>query len=55
MPGQLPSAGVVQCQKDYHTIKKAAKEKITALVGHDVTVGTRKSGSLKWKVIAIVG
>jgi hypothetical protein len=31
---------------------KAAKEKIVALVGHNVTVGTRKSGSMKWKVIA---
>ncbi len=51
MPGQLPSAGAVQ-QKDYHSIKKAAIEKIVALVGQDVTVATRKNGSMKWKVIS---
>jgi hypothetical protein len=51
MPGQLPSAGAVQ-QKDYHSIKKAAIEKIAALVGQDVTVATRKNGTMKWKVIS---
>lgn len=52
MPGQLPSAGAVQPSKDYHQLKAAAKEKIAALVGHEVTVGTRKNGSMKWKVIS---
>lgn len=52
MPGQLPSsAGDVILSKDYHSVKKAAKEKIAALVGQEVTVGTRKNGSMKWKVV----
>jgi hypothetical protein len=52
MPGQSPSPGAVQPSKDYHQLKAAAKEKIAALVGHEVTVGTRKNGSMKWKVIS---
>jgi hypothetical protein len=47
-----PSAGAVQPSKDYHQLKAAAKEKIAALVGHEVTVGTQKNGSMKWKVIS---
>jgi len=51
MPGQLPTAE--QCiVKDCHSIKKAANEKISALVGHEVTLGTRRSGSMKWKVVS---
>jgi hypothetical protein len=53
MPGQLPTAAEKSSAKDYHSIKKAAKEKVAALVGHDVTVGTRKNGSMKWKVVAL--
>jgi hypothetical protein len=52
MPGQLPTAAEQSSIRDYQTIKKAAKEKVAALVGHEVTVGTRKNGSMKWKVIA---
>jgi hypothetical protein len=52
MPGQLPTAAEQSSIRDYQTIKRAAKEKVAALVGHEVTVGTRKNGSMKWKVIA---
>jgi hypothetical protein len=52
MPGQLPTAAEQSSARDYHSIKKAAKEKVAALVGHEVTVGTQKNGSMKWKVIA---
>ena len=52
MPGQLPTASEQSSVKDYHSIKKAAKEKVAALAGHEVTVGTWKNGSMKWKVIA---
>jgi len=38
IPGQLPTAEQ-STVKDYHSIKKAAKDKIASLVGHDVTVG----------------
>jgi hypothetical protein len=41
MPGQLPKAADA-VQKDYHSIKKAAKEKIAALVGTEVSVVTKK-------------
>ena len=37
--------------KDYHSIKKAAKEKIAALVGTQVTVTSRKNGCLAWTVV----
>jgi hypothetical protein len=50
MPGQLPTAEQ-SIVKDYHSIKKAAK-KNSALVGHEVTVGTQSSGSMKWKVVS---
>jgi hypothetical protein len=49
MPGQLPTAAEQSTTRDYHNIKKAAKEKVAALAGHEVTVGT---WSMKWKVIA---
>jgi hypothetical protein len=52
MPGQLPSAGTEVLAKDYQSVKKAAKDIISALVGKEVTVRTRKNGSMKWKVIA---
>ena len=50
MPGQLPTAEQ-STVKDYHSIKKAAKDKITSLVGHDVTVGNWSSGNMTWKVV----
>ncbi len=37
MPGQLPTAAEQSSTRDYHSIKKAAKEKVAALVGHEVT------------------
>jgi hypothetical protein len=40
MPGQLPTAAEQSTVRDYHNIKKAAKEKVAALAGHEVTVGT---------------
>jgi hypothetical protein len=42
MSWQLPSARAVQPSKDYHQLKAAAKEKMASLVGHEVTVRTRK-------------
>ncbi len=53
MPCQLPTAAEQSSVRDYHSNKKAAKEKVAALVGHDVTIGTRKNGSMKWKVIVM--
>ncbi len=50
MPGQLPTAEQ-STVKDYHSIKKSAKEKIAGLAGHEVTVGTRSSGTMTWKVV----
>jgi hypothetical protein len=50
MPGQLPTAAAATV-KDYHSIKKAAKEKVAALVGTEVTVTSRKNGSMTWKVV----
>jgi hypothetical protein len=41
MPGQLPTAANAS-QKDYHSIKKATKGKIAALVGTEVSVVTKK-------------
>jgi len=38
MPGQLPSAGTEVLAKDYQTVKKAAKDKISALVCEEVTI-----------------
>jgi hypothetical protein len=53
MPVQLPTAAEQSSMRDYHSIMKAAKEKFAALVGHEVTVGMQKNGSMKWKVIAM--
>jgi hypothetical protein len=50
MPGQLPTAEQ-STVKDYHSIKKGAKEKIAGLVGHEVTVGNQSSGNMTWRVI----
>jgi hypothetical protein len=50
IPGQLPTAEQ-STVKDYHSIKKAAKEKIAGLVGHEVTVGNQSSGNMTWRVI----
>ena len=50
MPGQLPKAADA-VQKDYHSIKKAAKEKIAALVGTEISVVTKKNGTMKWTVV----
>jgi hypothetical protein len=45
MPGQIPTAAAAAASvKDYHSIKKAAKEKIAALVGTEVSVATKKLG-----------
>lgn len=52
MPGQLPSGDALP--KDYSAAKKAAQEKIAALVGHEVTVTSRTMGTIKWKVVASV-
>jgi hypothetical protein len=38
MPGQLPIAEQ-STVKDYHSIKRASREKIAGLVGHEVTMG----------------
>jgi hypothetical protein len=37
--------------KDYPSIKKAAREKVAALVGTQVTVTSRKNGCLAWTVV----
>ncbi len=50
MPGQLPTEASATV-KDYHSIEKAVKEKIAAHVGSEVTVTSRKNGSLTWKVV----
>ena len=50
MPGQLPTAATA-VTKDYHSVKKAAKEKISALVGTEVPVTSRKNGTIIWKVV----
>jgi hypothetical protein len=41
MPGQLQTATTASV-KDYHSFKKAAKEKVVALVGTEVTVTSKK-------------
>jgi hypothetical protein len=51
MPGQLPTAAEQTSAKDYHSIKKAAKEKVAALLGREVTMSTKSNGSMKWKVV----
>jgi hypothetical protein len=50
MPGQLPTAEAA-VQKDYHSVKKAAIEKIAALVGEEVSIESRKHGNIIWKVV----
>jgi hypothetical protein len=50
MPGQLPVHE--QIRRDYHSVKKAAKERIAAMVGQEVIEGSRKNGSMKWTVIS---
>jgi hypothetical protein len=50
MPGQLPTEK--EQPKDYTAIKKLAKEKIAAMVGQEVTVSSKSSGAITWKVIA---
>jgi hypothetical protein len=50
MPGQLPTEASATV-KDYYSIKKAAKEKIAALVGTEVTVTSRKNCSLTWNLL----
>jgi hypothetical protein len=39
MPGQLPTAKQ-STVKDYHSIKRAAKERIVALIGQEVAIST---------------
>jgi hypothetical protein len=41
MPGQLPTEAAATV-KDYTTIKKAAKEKVLALVGTEVSVVSKR-------------
>ena len=52
MIGQLPSESNVP--KDYAAVKQLAKDKIAALVGKEVTVNSRSSGTVVWKVVAAV-
>jgi hypothetical protein len=47
MLGQLPIA-VNASRKDYHSIKKAAKDKTAALVGTEVSVVTNKWDNVQW-------
>jgi hypothetical protein len=49
MPGQLPVGE--QIGRDYHSVKKATKERIAAIVGQEVIEGSQKNGSMKWTVI----
>jgi hypothetical protein len=51
MPGQLPTEAAAS-HKDYHTVKRIAKEKVAALVGTEVVITSRKNGSMKWTVVA---
>jgi hypothetical protein len=38
-------------QKDYHSIKKAANDKVAAFVGTEVSVVMKKNGTVKWTVV----
>lgn len=49
IPGQLPTE--FSAVKDYTSIKKAVKEKIAALVDTEVIVGSKKHGTMNWKVV----
>jgi len=51
MPGQLPTEAAAS-HKDYHTVKRIAKEKVAALVGTEVVITSKKNGSMKWTVVA---
>jgi hypothetical protein len=51
MPGQFPMAAEQTSAKDYHSIKKAAKEKVAALLGQEVAMSTRSNCTMKWKVV----
>jgi hypothetical protein len=51
MPGQLPMAAEQTSAKDYHSIKNAAKEKVAALLGHELTMSTKSNDNMKWKVV----
>jgi hypothetical protein len=56
MPGQLPTTADVGANSngssiDYATVRSLAKEKLAALVGTIVTVGTARGGSMSWKVV----
>ncbi len=50
MPGQLPTESAATV-KDQTSIKKAAKEKVAALVDTEVIVDSKKHGTMKWKVV----
>jgi hypothetical protein len=52
MIGQLPDESSVP--KDYAAAKQAAKDKIAALLGNEVTVTSRSVGAIVWKVVALV-
>ncbi len=52
MPGQLPAGD--NLPKDYASVKKAAKDKIAAMVGQEITVVSKSMGSITWKVVASV-
>ena len=47
MPGQLPAGD--KLLKDYAAVKKAAKDKMAAMIGKEVTVTSRSMGSITWK------
>ena len=49
VPGQFPTEK--EQTKDYTAIKKPAKDKIAAMVGQEVTVSSKSSGAVTWKVI----
>ncbi len=51
MPGQLPTAADQTIPEGYHSIKRAAKEKIVSLLGQEITIGTGNNGGMKWKVV----
>jgi hypothetical protein len=55
IPGQLPTAADVtkngnDSSRDYATVKQLAKERVAALVGTSVTVGSAHGNSITWKV-----
>ena len=54
MPGQLPTEAAVDANngpRDYVSLKRLALEKVAALRGTIVTVGTARGGGMSWKVI----